>query len=174
MLGFWFVGLMPEQWFAKSDSVDAAIREQFAPLLDTLLATRAEEWRDDPETLLAAVIVLDQFSRNIHRGDARAFAADPLAQELACLAIDRDWDERLPVERRHFLYMPLMHAEDLELQTLCLKCFDQPGLEQGLDFAREHAEVIARFGRFPTRNAALGRESTAEERVYLSQPGVGW
>jgi uncharacterized protein (DUF924 family) len=174
VLGFWFGGLMPEQWFAKSDSVDAAIRERFAPLVDEVLGSGAEGWRDDPETLLAAVIVLDQFSRNIHRGTARAFAADPLAQELTCLAIDRGWDADLSTSQRQFLYMPLMHAEDSELQTLCLKCFDQPGLEPSLDFAREHAEVIARFGRFPTRNAALERESTAEERVYLAQPGVGW
>lgn len=174
MLGFWFDGLMAEQWFAHSDSVDAAIRDLFAPLLDALKANRAEGWRDDPETLLAAVIVLDQFSRNIHRGTAEAFAADPLARELALLGLDRGWDRQFPIERRHFLYMPLMHAEDSELQTLCLESFDQPGLEQGLEYARQHAEVIARFGRFPTRNAALGRESTAEERAYLSQPGVGW
>jgi len=165
---------MPEQWFAHSDSVDAAIRERFAPLLEEVKASRAEGWRDDPETLLAAIIVLDQFSRNVHRGTPQAFAADPLAQELTCLALDRGWDARLPVQQRHFLYMPLMHAEDPELQTLCLRCFDQPGLEEGLAYAHEHAEVIARFGRFPTRNAALGRESTLEERVYLSQPGVGW
>jgi uncharacterized protein (DUF924 family) len=143
-------------------------------LPDELLASGAEGWRVDPETLLAAIIVLDQFSRNIYRGTDRAFAADPLAQELTCLALDRDWDAPLSVQQRQFLYMPLMHAEDPELQTLCLQCFDQPGLEQNFDFAREHAEVIARFGRFPTRNAALGRESTPEERVYLSQPGVGW
>lgn len=174
VLGFWFEGLMPEQWFAHSESVDAAIRERFETLPAELLACRAEGWRDDPETLLAAIIALDQFSRNIHRGEGRAFAADALAQELTCLALDRGWDEQLTVQQRQFLYMPLMHAEDLELQTLCLKCFDQPGLEQGLDYAREHAEVIARFGRFPTRNAALGRVSTPEERVYLSQPGVGW
>lgn len=165
---------MSEQWFAHSDSVDDAIRDLFTPLLEELKASRAEGWQDDPETLLAAVIVLDQFSRNIHRGTAEAFAADPLARTLALSALDRGWDARLAVQKRHFLYMPLMHAEDSELQTLCLKCFDQPGLEQGLDFARQHAEVIARFGRFPTRNAAVGRESTAEEQAYLSQPGVGW
>lgn len=174
VLGFWFEGLMPEQWFIKSDSVDAAIRERFEGLPDALLDSRADGWRDDPETLLAAIIALDQFSRNLHRGEARAFAADPLARELTLLALDRGWDARLSVQQRQFLYMPLMHAEDRELQTLCLEVFDQPGLEQNLDFAREHAEVIARFGRFPTRNAALGRESTPEERVYLSQPGVGW
>jgi uncharacterized protein (DUF924 family) len=131
-------------------------------------------WRDDPETLLAAVILLDQFSRNIHRGTAEAFAGDRLAQALTCLAIERGWDKGMTLERRSFLYMPLMHAEDPELQTLCLESFDAPGLEDNLAYARDHADVVARFGRFPTRNAALGRESTAEEREYLSQPGVGW
>lgn len=174
MLGFWFDLVPPEQRFAKSDSLDREIRTLFGPLRDLVLGNGAAGWRDDPESLLAAVILLDQFSRNIHRGSPEAFAADPLAQELTCLGIDRGWDADLPAEQRAFLYMPLMHAEDPELQTLCLESFAVPGLEQNLDYARDHADVIARFGRFPTRNAALGRESTAEEKMYLSQPGVGW
>jgi uncharacterized protein (DUF924 family) len=174
VLGFWFDLVMPEQRFAKSDSLDHEIRALFGPLRDLVLGSGAAGWRDDPETLLAAVILLDQFSRNIHRGTAEAFAGDPLAAALTCLAIERGWDAEIPPERRAFLYMPLMHAEDPELQTLCVARFDAAGLEANLDYARDHAEVIARFGRFPTRNAALGRESTAEEKAYLSQPGVGW
>ncbi|MCW3848323.1 DUF924 domain-containing protein [Sphingomonas sp. LB-2] len=183
VLGFWFDLLMPEQWFRGSASTDEEIRALFGPLRDAVLESGAEGWRDDPETLLAAVILLDQFSRNIHRGTAEAFAADPLAQALTCEALEKGWDLGVPKERRQFLYMPLMHAENPELQALCLSSFEALGDASNfealgdasnLDYARDHAEVIDRFGRFPTRNAALGRDSTEAEKDYLNQPGVGW
>ena len=174
VLGFWFDLLMPEQWFRGSSSTDEEIAALFAPLRDQVLESGAAGWRDDPETLLAAIIVLDQFSRNIHRGTGEAFAADPLALSLALEAIEKGWDEGLPDERAQFLYMPLMHAEDPDAQQLCLKCFEALGDARNLKFARDHAEVIEKFGRFPTRNEALGRDSTAAEKDYLSQPGVGW
>lgn len=172
MLGFWFEMLMPEQHFARSDSVDTAIADRFADLQQAVLASGAQGWRDDPETLLAAVIVLDQFSRNLFRDDPRAYAADPLALELAQEAIAKGWDMVLPPERRAFLYMPLMHAEDREVQAQSVRCFTALGLS--VDYAEGHAAVIARFGRFPTRNAALGRETTPEERDYLSRPDAAW
>jgi uncharacterized protein (DUF924 family) len=173
VLGFWFDLVMPEQWFAGSASMDEEIATLFGPLRELVLRSEALGWRDEPDTLLAAVILLDQFSRNIHRGTAEAFAADPLARELSLLAMERGWDQDMAVERRQFLYMPLMHAEDPELQGLCVERFEALGDERSLAYAREHAAAIARFGRFPTRNAALGRESTAEEREYLRQ-GVDW
>jgi len=174
VLGFWFDGLMPEQHFGGSDSVDTVVKDWFGPLRDLVLGSGAVGWRDDVETLLAAVILLDQFSRNIHRDTAEAFAGDPLALALVRIAFDHGWEKDLEPERRAFLYMPLMHAEDRALQAESLRRFAEPGLEYNLDFAREHAAVIERFGRFPTRNAALGRESTAEEAEYLKTPGVGW
>ncbi len=174
MLAFWFDTLTPDQRFAKDDALDRMIHERFGPLRDLVLGSGAAGWRDDPGTLLAAIVLLDQFSRNMYRGRAEAFAGDVLAQELACLAIDRGWDGGLPDERRAFLYMPLMHAEDPELQTLCLRRFGAIGDEENLQYARDHAEVVARFGRFPSRNAALGRQSTAAEQAYLSRPGAGW
>lgn len=174
VLAFWFDMLMPEQWFAESRGLDAEISALFGTLRDEVLASGAADWRGDPECLLAAVILLDQFSRNIHRGTAEAFAADPLAQKLAQLALERRWDLDMAPERRQFLYMPFQHAESRELQTVSLQCFEALGLEEPLSYAADHAEVIARFGRFPTRNAALGRESTPEEKEYLSQPGGGW
>ena len=174
VLGFWFDLLMPEQWFRGSPSTDEEIRALFGPLRDHVLASGAEGWRDDPETMLAAIILLDQFSRNIHRGTAQAFAADPLALSLTREAIGKGWDAGMPKERRQFLYMPLMHAEDHDLQALCIAKFTELGDPHPLDFARQHADVISRFGRFPSRNAVLGRESTPEERDYLSQPGAGW
>jgi uncharacterized protein (DUF924 family) len=174
VLGFWFDLVMPEQRFAKSASLDSEIRTLFGDLRDRVKASGAAQWRGDPEALLAAVILLDQFSRNLHRGEAEAFAADPLAQELTLLALDKSWEAGIDAERRAFLYMPLMHAEDQALQKLSVARFAEPGLEQNLDYARDHADCIARFGRFPSRNEALGRQSTPGELDYLSQPGAGW
>lgn len=174
VLAFWFDEVEREQWFAKDAEFDRAIGERFGALRDLVLGSGAAGWRDDPETLLAAVILLDQFSRNIHRGSAEAFAADPLAQALTCEALDKGWDQAMPHDRRAFLYMPLMHAEDPALQMLCLECFEALGNEEQLEYARDHAFVISDFGRFPSRNQALGRESTPEEREYLSEPGAGW
>ncbi|AQR72593.1 DUF924 family protein [Sphingomonas sp. LM7] len=174
VLSFWFEALMPEQWFAKSDGLDHEIGERFEGLRAAVLESEAAGWRDTPETLLAAVILLDQFSRNVHRGTAQAFAADPLAQELACLAVERGWDREMTPQQRQFLYLPFEHAEDRELQAVSLNCYEALGQEEALEYARQHAEVIARYGRFPSRNAALGRESTPEELEYLSRPGAGW
>ena len=174
VLGFWFEGLMPEQWFARSDELDRMIEERFETLRREVLANRADGWRDEPRALLAAVILLDQFSRNVHRGTPEAFAADPVAQELASLAVERGWDRDMTKAQRQFLYLPFEHAESRELQAVSLSCFAALGQEEALDYARQHAEVIARYGRFPSRNAALGRASTPEEEEYLRQPGAGW
>lgn len=174
VLAFWFDALLPEQWFTKSDGLDREIADLFGDLRDRVLATDAEDWDDDPQTLLAAVILLDQFSRNIHRGQAAAFAGDPLAQRLSRLAVARGWDRGMAKEHRQFLYMPFEHAEDAELQALSLRCFAALEDDELMAYARDHAEVFHRFGRFPGRNQALGRVSTSEELDYLSQPGAGW
>lgn len=174
VLGFWFDGLMPEQWFAKSEELDREIGARFESLRRAVLESDAAGWRENPRTLLAAVILLDQFSRNIHRGTREAFAADPLAQELASLAVEYGWDQAMTSRQRQFLYLPFEHAESHELQAMSLNCYEALGQEEALDYARQHAEVIARYGRFPSRNAALGRESTPEEKEYLSRPGAGW
>lgn len=174
VLAFWFDKLTPEQHFAKDDALDAAIRTRFAALHDFLMASGASGWRDTPECLLAAVIVLDQFSRNMHRGAPQAYAADALALSLTLEAIGKHWDEGLPPERAAFLYLPLMHAENAEAQRLCLRKFTALGQPENLRFAMEHAVVIEQFGRFPSRNAALGRTSTPEEREYLKRPDAGW
>ncbi|UIJ44132.1 DUF924 domain-containing protein [Sphingomonas cannabina] len=173
VLDFWFGELGPEQWFAKDAAVDHACA-RFGPMRDAVLASGAEGWRDEPETLLAAVILLDQISRNIHRGSPRAYEADPLAESLTREAIARDWVRLFPKERAQFLLLPLEHAENADTQRLSLAQFEALGEEEALAYARDHAAVIERFGRFPSRNAALGRESTPEELEYLSQPGAGW
>lgn len=174
VLRFWFEELKPEQQFAKDDAVDAAIAERFGTCRDFVLATGAAGWREPCENLLAAVILLDQFSRNVHRGAAAAFAADDLALSLTLEAIGKGWDTELAPERATFLYMPLMHAENAEAQRLSLQKFTALGRAENLRFAMEHAVVIEQFGRFPSRNAALGRESTAEELDYLKRPDAGW
>ncbi|HEX8302161.1 MAG TPA: DUF924 family protein [Sphingomonas sp.] len=173
VLGFWFA-LTPEQHFARSEPLDAEIGERFGMLRDAVLASGAAEWRENADALLAAIILLDQFSRNMHRGTAGAFAADGLALELTLEAIGKGWDADMSKERLQFLYMPLMHSEGREMQQLSVEKFGAMGDADILEFAKSHAEVIVRFGRFPSRNAALGRESTSEEIEYLSQPGAGW
>ncbi|KQN93610.1 hypothetical protein ASE95_01335 [Sphingomonas sp. Leaf231] len=172
VLDFWF-GLTTAQQFAKDVALDRQIDARFAGLRERVLATRAAAWRGHARHLLAAVILLDQFSRNLLRGQAAAFAADPLARELTEFAIAQGWDRSLPAAERVFLYMPLMHAEDAEGQARSVAMFEALGIEENLTFARDHAAVLARFGRFPSRNAALGRETTEEERAYL-QAGGGW
>ncbi len=174
VLDYWFDELKPQQQFAKDDAVDAEIARRFGHARDVVLASGAAGWRDDPDALLAAVILLDQFSRNIHRGMAEAFAADPLALALTLEAIGKGWDRDLAPERATFLYMPLMHAENVEAQRMCLEKFTALGRAENLRFAMEHAVVIEQFDRFPSRNEALGRESTAEELEYLKRPDAGW
>ena len=175
VLSFWFGEVPAKQRFAADPALDQEITARFGAMRDAVLATGAQGWRDDPETLLAAIILLDQFSRNMHRGTAAAFTGDALSLDLTREAIERGWDERLdPDEQRAFLYMPLMHAEDPAAQQLSVACFEQLGNAENLAYAHEHADVIVRFGRFPSRNEALGRKSTPAEKAYLSQPGAGW
>ncbi len=174
LLEFWFEELTPAQHFAKDSHLDAKLSTRFGAMRAKLLRERARGWRDHPVTLLAAVILLDQVSRNIHRDRAEAFSGDALAQELTTQAMLRGWDVTMRPDRRLFLYMPLMHAESLEMQALSMYNFEVLGIPEQIRYAREHFAVIERFGRFPSRNAALGRVSTPEEEEYLKQPGAGW
>jgi uncharacterized protein (DUF924 family) len=169
VLRFWFDETPDKAWYAKDDALDAEIIRRFRAMRDEVVRTDAAGWRDDPDALLAAIILLDQFSRNMFRGDAEAFAADPLARELVDVAIAQGWDRRLDPRRRQFLYMPFMHAEDRAVQQRSRALF--AGTDNEV-FAKRHAEQIERFGRFPQRNAALGRVSTPEEEAFLSQPGA--
>ena len=173
ILDFWFA-LTPEQHFAKDAALDRMLADRFSASRERVTTTRAAGWRDHPDTLLAAIILTDQVSRNIHRGSAEAFAHDDLAAELTIGGIAKGWEQRYPPARRVFFYMPLMHAEDAPLQDLSVDRFAALGIADNLAFARAHREVFLRFGRFPSRNAALGRASTPEEEAYLAQPGAGW
>lgn len=168
VLDFWFA-LPMERQFARDPKLDAQIATRFGSLRDQVFARRAEGWRDGPDELLAAIVLLDQFSRNIHRDSPKAFEADDLAVELTLLAIGNGWEPRYAEEERAFLYMPLMHAEDMPLQQLSVTKFEEMG-GPNVPFATGHRAIIERFGRFPTRNAALGRQNSAAEQAYLDAP----
>jgi uncharacterized protein (DUF924 family) len=172
VLDFWFGELGPRQWFAKDAALDERIRERFGALHAHLVATQAREVELlGARATRAAVIVLDQFSRNLHRGSAQAFAADEIARQLAREAIACGEDARLSAEERLFLYLPFEHSEDLHDQDLSVRLQEQIGDADWIRYARAHRDLVARFGRFPHRNAALGRTSTPEELAALAQPG---
>lgn len=171
VLHFWFETLEPAQWFRKEAALDAAVRTRFGPLHEAAAAGELWAWRDTPRGRLAEILVLDQFSRNLHRDDPRAFAQDPMALVLAQEAVAQGLDRELPVVERSFLYMPYMHSESLKVHEEALLLFDQPGLEDNLRFEHLHRDILLRFGRYPHRNAILGRESSAEELAFLEQPG---
>lgn len=174
VLRFWLQETPAALRFAKDDALDAAIRARFGDLRDRVVATRAAGWEETPETLLAAIIVVDQFSRNLFRGSGRAYEADALARHLTRQAMRAGWDGGMTGEERAFLYMPLMHSEALSDQQDSVAAFADLGIAENLSFAQAHRTVIERYGRFPSRNAALGRANTPEEEAYLSQPAAGW
>jgi uncharacterized protein (DUF924 family) len=167
ILDFWFVQTQPKQWWVKDARFDELITSRFAEV--HAQATRCElfEWRQEPRGRLAEVIVLDQFSRNMFRGSGLAFAYDPLALALAQEAIAAGADQGLTTVERTFLYMPFMHSESLMIHELSIALFESNGVASNLDFALKHQAVIERFGRYPHRNEALGRASTAEELEYI-------
>ena len=171
VLLFWFDELQPAQWWRVDPALDSLIRDRFG---STLMAARACElhaWRTSPEGRLAEIIVLDQFSRNIHRGTPDAFAADPLALALAQEAVSLGVDQALPVNRRAFLYMPFMHSESPAIHELAVRLFSASGLADNLKAELRHQAIITRFGRYPHRNSILGRISTPEEAAFLEEPG---
>lgn len=169
ILRFWFEELRPKDWWSADATIDETIRARFAGHLHGLRAA-PPSGALDARGHLAAVIVLDQFSRHVHRGSAQAFAWDPIARSLTLDAIDRGLDDALTHSGRHFLYMPLMHGEDATSQALSLKMFGRLGDRDALRSAVAHERTFARFGRFPARNAALGRASSAEELAFLARP----
>ena len=174
VLVYWFEELTPREWFVKDDAVDEAIDRRFKALHETLARERPVAWTQTPEARLALVIALDQFPRNIWRGSAHAFATDPLA--LAQARILRDEADGFSDEMRLFAFLPFEHSEDMADQDEAVRLIEglgEPGPDGKTyaDYARAHRDVIERFGRFPHRNAALGRESTDEERAWLEAGG---
>ena len=172
VLEFWFVQSRPRQWFAKDPAFDELVRERFIGLTRQAISGALAAWGGEPQTALALVLLLDQFPRQIWRDTAMAFAGDPQAVALSQQAVELGWvAAELESARRQFWLMPLMHAEELAVQESALLLFERFTDSRTIDFARKHRDVIARFGRFPHRNAALGRVSSAEELAFLQTPG---
>jgi uncharacterized protein (DUF924 family) len=169
VIAFWFDEVGPDKWFVKDPSLDQEIGRRFGSLREQVYASAAAGWSDKIEAIAAAIILLDQFSRNIFRGSAKAFEADPLALELAFKSLDRGWTDRAPHDWRAFLLMPLMHSEDPQVQARCVEEFRKLGNPLNYEFALKHRAQIEQFGRFPGRNNALGRVSTAAEREVIDK-----
>jgi uncharacterized protein (DUF924 family) len=193
VLAFWF-GELDEsgradevhrkQWFSSDPAFDEEIRQRFKALHEEIAGGGRQEWRTSGRGLLASIVVLDQLSRNMFRGTANAFAADPLAQELADAAVTAGADRASRYDERGFVYLPFTHAEDLEKQNRAVALFESwaaelsPSLADGaltqLRYAVMHRDIVARFGRFPHRNRALGRESTPDEQAFLAEKKSGF
>jgi uncharacterized protein (DUF924 family) len=184
VLDFWFgepgsaqAGQPRREWFVKNDVFDDIVRDRFGATIAQALAGGLREWDEQgPQGTLARILVLDQFTRNAHRDTPLSFAGDALALAAARSLVDADADKHLPPLQRAFVYMPFEHAEDAYMQERAVELFgvlaaEHPGFDEMLDYAHRHRGVIARFGRFPHRNAILGRASTPEEEEFLRQPG---
>jgi uncharacterized protein (DUF924 family) len=172
VLHFWF-DEHPKDWFVKNPAFDTEIRSRFLGLHEAAAAGRLAHWADQGRSCLALVIVLDQFPRNMFRGEARAFATDSLARAAARVILERGWDQQMTQEEQLFAYLPFEHSESLADQNLSCALMKDFGAEQ-LRYAIRHREIIERFGRFPHRNGLLGRESSAAEIEFLQQPGSGF
>ncbi|MDQ2070330.1 DUF924 family protein [Natronospira bacteriovora] len=171
VLDFWFEEIEPKQWWQKDADFDAQIADRFGELHARAAACELWDWRATPRGRLAEVIVLDQFSRNIHRDRPEAFACDALALALAQEAVACGDDLKLEAIERSFLYLPYMHSESARIHEEAVRLYEANGLQENYEFELKHQVIIDRFGRYPHRNAILGRESTPEELEFLKQPG---
>jgi uncharacterized protein (DUF924 family) len=170
VLAFWRAA-GEKKWFAKDDAFDAEIRTRFLPTYEAAARGELADWEATPEGALALAIVLDQFPRNMFRGDARAFAADATARAVADRAIQRGFDAKVPVDERLFFYLPFEHSESMVDQERSCALVKTLGNADLLHWAELHADIIRRFGRFPHRNAVLGRATTPDEKAYLDNDG---
>lgn len=171
VLRFWFEDTSPEQWWKVDPAFDAAVRGRFGALLESAAAGECFDWRTTPHGRLAEVVVLDQFPRNIHRGTARAFACDPMALALSQEAVAAGALAALSPVERSFLLLPYMHSESRRIHDIAERLYREHAPANNHEFELRHKAIIDRFGRYPHRNAILGRESTPEEREFLTQPG---
>jgi uncharacterized protein (DUF924 family) len=176
ILTFWFDEIDHSRWYKKDPAFDRTLAERFGARLEAAKRGELEAWHETARGTLALIILLDQFSRNIYRDTPASFEADDLALALTLRGMDADFDKELPLEQRSFFYMPLMHAEDLAIQRLCLEKMQQLARAGygGDKYALAHMALISKYGRFPHRNRILGRKSTPEEEEYLKDPRSGF
>ena len=172
ILDFWYSEAVRVQWFSSTPELDAEIRQRFEPVWKKAARGELDHWKACPEGCLALVIVLDQFPLNMFRGEAISFSTEQIAVGVAQHAVDSGMDSQLPKEQLAFLYMPFMHSEKTVHQDISVKLFSDAGLEANTRFAHHHRDIVRRFGRFPHRNAILGRENTLEELEYLASDGA--
>lgn len=170
VLDFWFAPGMKKRWFASTDQLDKDIRTRFEPVWRLARDGGLTDWEKTADGALALVIVLDQLPLNMFRHQPASFSTEAASREVADRAITRGFDHDMTAERRQFLYMPFMHSERLADQERSVRLFEAAALADNLRFARHHRDIVARFGRFPHRNAVLGRESTADELAWLASP----
>lgn len=168
IIDFWFAKPVRRLWFDSTSEFDTQLRERFLPTFEAAAAGQLDAWRETPAGALALVIALDQFPLNMFRGEPRSFATEARARDIAAAAIEQGFDEPLDDEQKVFLYLPYMHSESLADQDRSVALFEAAGLDDGLKWARHHREIVRRFGRFPHRNAILGRKSSPEEIAYLN------
>jgi uncharacterized protein (DUF924 family) len=174
VINFWFEELEPAQWWKKDDAFDALLVERFSAIHQRASQCELFEWRKQSEGRLAEIIVLDQFSRNMFRDTPAAFATDAMSLTLSQEAVACGADQQLTPVQRSFLYMPFMHSESLQIHEVAVELYRSNGIQSNLDFEFSHKKIIERFGRYPHRNQILGRQSTAEEIEFLTQPGSGF
>ena len=174
VLSFWFDDLSSEQWFTQDSALDRTISSHFYSLHRSAALGELWPWRATPTGRLAEILVLDQFSRNMFRHTAQAYAYDGIALVLAQEAVSVEADKTLTPQQSAFLYMPFMHSESLAIHDIAQQLFSAPGLETQLDFQQRHVAVLQQFGRYPHRNQVLGRKSTAEELAFLEQNPQGF
>ncbi len=167
IIEFWYADENRELWFKSTPEFDRELQRRFRQTWEQARRGELDHWRAHAEGCLALVIVLDQFPLNMFRGEAQSFATEAQSREVARHALEQGFDRECSTEHKAFLYMPFMHSEDLADQELSLRLYAAPGLESNLRFARHHHDIVARFGRFPHRNAALGRDSSEAEIEYL-------
>lgn len=175
IIAFWFSN--KKNWFAKSKEFDGEVKEKFGPLIENAMEGGLKDWLESPDGTLAYILLLDQFTRNVFRGDAKAFSGDHFSEAASLGAIENGIDRKIELEHRTFVYMPLMHSEKKRVQEKSIEVFENLAREGGSDFegtlkyAHSHKAIVDRFGRYPHRNEILGRSSTPEEKDFLNEPG---
>ena len=171
IIDFWFNAIESKYWFKKDDEFDLLLSAQFSQLHESAAKSELYTWRTSAEGRLAEIIVLDQFSRNIHRNTVLAFASDPLALALAQEAVAHGCHNELDVIKQLFLFMPYMHSESESIHEVAVELFNNTGLDKTIEYELKHQSVIKQFGRYPHRNKILSRESSEEELAFLEKPG---